>query len=111
MKEEQEKKPSPKKEPPPPSKEEGKEEEEKDPFNASKTIIIPFSVEQCGSLGLISDFIINRIKSVEELEKMKVNTAGVIEFAPNMPPGSHYGQFNQSGVIPTYGMNPTDLID
>ena len=42
---------------------------------------------------------------------MKVNTAGVIEFAPNMPPGSQFGQFNQSGVIPTYGMSPTDLID
>ena len=68
MKQEMEsKKASPKKEvapaAPSPSKDEGKEEE-KDPYNVSKTIIIPFSVEQCGSLALISDFLINRIKSV-----------------------------------------------
>ncbi len=73
-------------------------EEEKDPLGVSKVIMIPFSIEQCGSLSLMADFLVNRVRSVEELEKMKSSASGVIDFGV-------------AGGMPTYAMNPSDLID
>lgn len=89
-------------------------EEEKDPLNVSKSIIIPFSIEQCGSLQLITDFLVNRIRSVDELEKMKSNSSGIIEFQPQIGMGmggAAGGGGVVGGAIPTYAMNPADLLD